>query len=166
MNTHGQSTPLLVAISLASIIVMELLGSPAHGFGFSRHRFGGFGGGGLGAYGGGYGGPGAGYGGVGGGGINGYGGGYQFGGDGFAGGDTGSRAWAQGYHPPNGPSSYGSSFSTTTPGQIGTTVPVLPSGATATQVNGTDYYYSNGSYYKPVFNGSQVVYAVSASPPP
>ena len=45
---------------------------------------------------------------------------------------------------------------------IGTTVPVLPQAQAPTQINGQYYYYSNGSYYKPVFNGSQVVYVVSA----
>jgi hypothetical protein len=53
--------------------------------------------------------------------------------------------------------------STSAPMPIGTTLPVLPAGATATEVNGADYYYSNGTYYRPEFNGSQVVYV--ASPP-
>ena len=44
---------------------------------------------------------------------------------------------------------------------VGTTVPALPPGATATQINGMYYYYSNGNYYKPVFDGSQVVYQVA-----
>jgi hypothetical protein len=44
---------------------------------------------------------------------------------------------------------------------IGTTIPVLPSGATVTQANGTDYYYANGTYFRPVFNGSQVVYVAT-----
>jgi len=37
----------------------------------------------------------------------------------------------------------------------------LPPEATPTQVNGTSYYNSNGAYYQPEFNGSQVVYAAS-----
>jgi len=45
---------------------------------------------------------------------------------------------------------------------VGTTVPTLPAGATPTKVNGEDYYYYNGTYYKPVFNGGQVVYVASA----
>jgi hypothetical protein len=45
---------------------------------------------------------------------------------------------------------------------IGTTVPVLPPGATPTQVNGTEYFYVNGTYFRPVFNGSQVVYVATA----
>jgi hypothetical protein len=40
-------------------------------------------------------------------------------------------------------------------------VPYLPPGATPTQVNGMEYFYSNGTYYKPEFNGSQVVYVPS-----
>jgi hypothetical protein len=38
---------------------------------------------------------------------------------------------------------------------IGTILPVLPTGAFSTQVNGTYYYYYNGTYYKPMFSGSQ-----------
>ena len=44
---------------------------------------------------------------------------------------------------------------------MGATVPALPPGASPTQINGTYYYYANGTYYKPVFNGSQVVYVAS-----
>jgi hypothetical protein len=47
------------------------------------------------------------------------------------------------------------------PMPYGTTLPYLPPGATPTQVNGMDCYYSNGTYYRPVFNGSQVVYVAS-----
>jgi len=47
------------------------------------------------------------------------------------------------------------------PMPIGTTVPALPPGATPTQVNGTQYFYANGNYFRPVFNGSQVVYVAS-----
>ena len=43
----------------------------------------------------------------------------------------------------------------------GTAAPGLPPGATPVQVNGSYYYYSNGTYYKPEFNGSQVVYVPS-----
>jgi hypothetical protein len=45
---------------------------------------------------------------------------------------------------------------------IGTTVPMLPPGAAPTQVNGTEYFYANGNYFRPVFNGSQVVYVATA----
>ena len=41
------------------------------------------------------------------------------------------------------------------PMPYGTTFPYLPPGATPTQLNGMDYYYSNGTYFRPVFNGSQ-----------
>jgi hypothetical protein len=41
-------------------------------------------------------------------------------------------------------------------------LPYLPPGATPTQINGSEYFYSNGTYYKPEFNGSQVVYVPSA----
>lgn len=37
----------------------------------------------------------------------------------------------------------------------------LPPGSTPTQINGSEYFYSNGTYYKPEFNGSQVVYVPS-----
>jgi len=47
------------------------------------------------------------------------------------------------------------------PVPAGSVIPALPPGATPTQVNGGYYYYSNGTYYKPVFNGSQVVYVAS-----
>jgi uncharacterized protein DUF6515 len=40
-------------------------------------------------------------------------------------------------------------------------LPYLPPGATSTQINGSEYFYSNGTYYKPEFNGSQVVYVPS-----
>jgi hypothetical protein len=48
------------------------------------------------------------------------------------------------------------------PMPIGSTIPVLPASASPTQINGQYYYYYNGSYFKPVFNGSQVVYVASA----
>jgi hypothetical protein len=41
-------------------------------------------------------------------------------------------------------------------------LPYLPPGATPTQINGSEYFYSNGTYYKPEFNGSEVVYVPSA----
>jgi len=47
------------------------------------------------------------------------------------------------------------------PMPYGTTLLYLPPGATPTQVNGMNCYYSNGTYYRPVFNGSQVVYVAS-----
>jgi hypothetical protein len=47
------------------------------------------------------------------------------------------------------------------PMPYGTTVSYLPPNATPTQINGTEYFYSNGTYYRPVFNGSQVVYVAS-----
>ena len=47
------------------------------------------------------------------------------------------------------------------PMPYGMTLPYLPPGATPTQVNGINCYYSNGTYYRPVFNGSQVVYVAS-----
>jgi hypothetical protein len=47
------------------------------------------------------------------------------------------------------------------PAPYGGALPYLPPGATPTQVNGMEYFYSNGTYYKPVFNGSQVVYVAS-----
>jgi hypothetical protein len=37
----------------------------------------------------------------------------------------------------------------------------LPPGSAPTQINGSEYFYSNGTYYKPEFNGSQVVYVPS-----
>jgi hypothetical protein len=40
----------------------------------------------------------------------------------------------------------------------GAPLPYLPPGATATQMKGSEYFYSNGTYYKPEFSGSQVVY--------
>jgi hypothetical protein len=47
------------------------------------------------------------------------------------------------------------------PAQYGAPLPYLPPGATPTQVNGAYYYNANGTYYKPTFNGSQVVYVPS-----
>ena len=48
------------------------------------------------------------------------------------------------------------------PPAYATPLPYLPPGATPTQINGSEYFYSNGTYYKPEFNGSQVVYVPSA----
>lgn len=56
--------------------------------------------------------------------------------------------------PPYGAPSYGGP-------SYGAPLPYLPPGATPTQMNGSEYFYSNGTYYKPVFNGSQVVYVPS-----
>lgn len=47
------------------------------------------------------------------------------------------------------------------PLQYAAPLPYLPPGATPTQMNGSEYFYSNGTYYKPEFNGSQVVYVPS-----
>ena len=47
------------------------------------------------------------------------------------------------------------------PPTYGAPLPYLPPGATPTQMNGSEYFYSNGTYYKPEFNGSQVVYVPS-----
>ncbi|HJU11777.1 MAG TPA: hypothetical protein VJ728_12915 [Candidatus Binataceae bacterium] len=47
------------------------------------------------------------------------------------------------------------------PTAYGAPLPYLPPGATPARVNGMDHYVSNGTYYKPVFNGSQVVYVAS-----
>jgi hypothetical protein len=59
---------------------------------------------------------------------------------------------------PTQPTTIVENVSAPVPMPIGTTIPALPPGATPTHVNGMDYYYTNGNYYKPVFNGSQVVY--------
>jgi hypothetical protein len=42
-------------------------------------------------------------------------------------------------------------------------VPTLPAGAVATPVDGVEYYYSGGNFYRAVFQGSQLVY-VTADP--
>ena len=40
-------------------------------------------------------------------------------------------------------------------------VGTLPMGSSPVTVNGTQYFFSNGTYYKPYFNGSQVEYQVT-----
>jgi hypothetical protein len=45
---------------------------------------------------------------------------------------------------------------------IGTTMTSMPPNISPTQINGQYYYYYNSTYFKPVFNGSQVVYVASA----
>lgn len=47
------------------------------------------------------------------------------------------------------------------PPPIGTTVYSLPPGATITTINGSTYYVSGSTYYKPFYSGSQVIYIVS-----
>ena len=44
---------------------------------------------------------------------------------------------------------------------LGTTVYSLPPGAHSTEINGSYYYVSGSTYYKPFYSGSQVVYVVS-----
>ena len=46
---------------------------------------------------------------------------------------------------------------------IGTVVPNLPAGATATTVGDVEYYHSGGNYYRAVFQGNNLVY-VTAKP--
>ena len=62
---------------------------------------------------------------------------------------------AYGGPPAYAPPSYGG------PPAYGAPLPYLPPGATPAQMNGSEYFYSNGTYYKPEFNGSQVVYVPS-----
>ena len=47
------------------------------------------------------------------------------------------------------------------PPPMGTTVYTLPPGATATTMNGSTYFVSGSTYYRPFYSGSQVVYIVS-----
>jgi hypothetical protein len=47
------------------------------------------------------------------------------------------------------------------PPPMGASLPSLPVGASPVTINGTQYFFSNGTYYKPFFNGSQVVYQVT-----
>ena len=49
----------------------------------------------------------------------------------------------------------------TVPPPMGASLPSLPVGASPVTINGTQYFFANGTYYKPFFNGSQVVYQVS-----
>jgi hypothetical protein len=44
---------------------------------------------------------------------------------------------------------------------LGTTVYSLPPGAYSTEINGSTYYVSGSTYYKPFYSGSQVIYVVS-----
>jgi hypothetical protein len=44
---------------------------------------------------------------------------------------------------------------------LGTTVYSLPPGAQSTEINGSYYYVSGSTYYKPYYSGSQVIYVVS-----
>ena len=53
--------------------------------------------------------------------------------------------------------------STGKPLPIGTVVPNLPAGATATTVGDVEYYHSGGNYYRAVFQGNNLVY-VTAKP--
>ena len=46
---------------------------------------------------------------------------------------------------------------------LGTVVPSLPPGCVSTPVNGVEYYYSNGNFYRAVFQGNSLVY-VTADP--
>ena len=59
--------------------------------------------------------------------------------------------------PPPPPASTGK------PLPIGTVVPNLPAGATATTVGDVEYYHSGGNYYRAVFQGNNLVY-VTAKP--
>lgn len=44
---------------------------------------------------------------------------------------------------------------------LGTTLYSLPPGAYSTEINGSTYYVSGSTYYKPFYSGSQVIYVVS-----
>ena len=44
---------------------------------------------------------------------------------------------------------------------IGANVYTLPNGAYSTTINGSTYYVSGSTYYKPYFDGSQVAYTVA-----
>ena len=46
---------------------------------------------------------------------------------------------------------------------LGTVIYTLPPGCKSTPVNGIDYQYCNGSFWRPSFQGSQLVY-VAANP--
>jgi hypothetical protein len=47
------------------------------------------------------------------------------------------------------------------PPPLGSTVYSLPPGAYSATINGNSYWVSGSTYYKPFFNGSQVIYVVS-----
>ena len=44
---------------------------------------------------------------------------------------------------------------------VGTTVSALPAGCTSAQISGASYFNCGGTYYKPSFQSSNVVYVVS-----
>lgn len=44
---------------------------------------------------------------------------------------------------------------------MGTVVSVLPPGCVATPVNGVEYYYGGGNFYRAVFQGNQLVYVTT-----
>jgi hypothetical protein len=46
---------------------------------------------------------------------------------------------------------------------MGTVVPALPPGCVSTPVNGVEYYYGGGNFYRAVFQGNNLVY-VTAQP--
>ena len=70
-------------------------------------------------------------------------------------------ATMRGAATPTQPATIVENVSAPAPMPIGSTIPALPPGARPTQVNGGYYYYANGNYFKPVFNGGQVVYVAS-----
>lgn len=45
--------------------------------------------------------------------------------------------------------------------RAGSQIPVFLLGTGPTQMNGVYDYYANRNYYKPLFNGSQVIYVVT-----
>ena len=47
---------------------------------------------------------------------------------------------------------------------MGVLIPSLPEGATATTIDGTDYFIYDGTYYRPFYSGSDVVYQVVEDP--
>jgi hypothetical protein len=59
--------------------------------------------------------------------------------------------------------SIGSPMPTTGP-PIGTTVATLPSGCAATPVNNIEYHDCGGVYYRPAFQGNNLVYVVVQKP--
>jgi hypothetical protein len=62
---------------------------------------------------------------------------------------------------PQQPTTIVENAGTRAPMPIGTTIPVMPAGSSPTKINGQYYYYYDNTYFKPVFNGSQVVYVAS-----
>lgn len=59
--------------------------------------------------------------------------------------------------PPPAPAADGKSL------PLGTVVSSLPAGCTSTPVDGVNYYYCSGNFYKAVFQGNNLVY-VTAKP--